>query len=80
MISEISKKRIQFNNGIIPVDFEDLSFICPLGEILNESHYERAINIVRKLSLLDEMAEGQERYLDKISEYVIEYEDETSIF
>ena len=80
MISEITKKRIQFNNGIIPTIFEDLVSICPIGEILTEEHYERAINISRKLGLLSNMNKDQEEYDDKITDYIIKYEDKMSEF
>lgn len=68
------------NNGIIPTNFEDLVSICSIGEICSEEHYERAINISRKLGLLSSLSKDQEEYDDKITDYIIKYEDKMSDF
>ncbi len=80
MISRITEKRIQFNNGIIPTNFKDLVDICSLENIINESQYERAMNISRKLILIENLTVSQSKYLDKITDYIIEYEDKMSDF
>ena len=63
------------NNGIIPINFEDLVDICDIGEIFTEEHYERAMNISLKLMLIDDKSEDQKNYLDKITNYIVTYED-----
>lgn len=80
MISETTEKRIQFNDGIIPDNFEDLIEICPIDDIFDEGHYERAINISGKLISIENMTDGQIKYLDKISDYIIDYENKVFDF
>jgi len=75
MISESTEKRIQFNNGIIPTSFKDLVDICSLEDIISDDQYEKAMNISRKLVFIENLTVGQSKYLDKITDYVIKYED-----
>ncbi len=80
MITETLEKRMRFNNGIIPDNFHDLCNICHIGPIQDENHYEISMRISGKLMLLKTKNKEQLDYLDKLIDYIIDYEDKISDF
>jgi len=80
MIPETLEKRMRFNNGTIPDNFHDLCEICHIGPIQDDSHYERSMRISGKLMLLNTKNKEQLDYLDKLINYIINYEDKISDF
>lgn len=72
----------QFDKKILPTSYNKLVEMCPISKIETEEHYDIGIYIVQKLGLLGRQnkTKEQEKYLDEITDYIIEYEDKYSRF
>ena len=80
MITNTLEKKIRFNNGEIPDNFHDLCKICHIGPIQDENNYEIAMRISGELMLLNVKNKEQLDYLDKLTDYIVDYEDENFDF
>lgn len=60
---------------MIPADFESLEKLCPVGKIVTEEDYNYVMNIYEQIAMISLKSEDQKRYFSKMTNCIMEYED-----